>query len=423
MVRFRDEQDQERAKNTIFTVVEQLQAGVKWEDLCKQYSEDPSTKDQGGRLRPFGTAGMAAVPEFEKAAFGLQKPGEISDPVKTQYGWHIIRLEKKIPLASYDVVSATLKNRVTRDERTTLSKQKAQEKLRARLGFKENEAIRQKAFGLIDSTLLKGTWRNNIPENIANEVLFTMSEASMAKGTADRSVIPYTIRGFAKYVVTNQKATAGMFKQYINQLYNGFVESSINEAAEKDIIEHNPTYSYLLKEYYEGILLFEIMEKEVWMKASNDSIGQRKFYDNNLSKYKAGDRAKAVIYSSGNNRGFPALEELVKAGDERKIQEYIIANQIKMEAGYFKKDEKDVFAKLTWSKGVFSVENKGMYYLAWMKEILAPGSMSFEEARPAIISDYQTYMEKLWLDQLKKRYPVKVNEKGKQYVIQTLQTK
>lgn len=418
MVRFRDEQDQERAKNTIFTVVEQLQAGVKWEDLCKQYSEDPSTKDQGGRLRPFGTAGMAAVPEFEKAAFGLQKPGDMSDPVKTQYGWHIIRLEKKIPLGSYDVVSATLKNRVTRDERTTLSKQKAQEKLRTRLGFKENEGIRQKAYGLIDSTLLKGMWRNSIPENIANEILFTMSA-----GPADRRVMSYTIRSFARYIMANQKATAGTLRQYVDQLYNSFVESSINEAAEQDIIEHNPTYSYLLKEYYEGILLFEIMEKEVWMKASNDSAGQRKFYDNNLSKYKAGDRAKAVIYSSVTNRGFPALEELVKAGDERKIQEYIIANQIKMEAGYFRKDEKDVFTRLTWSKGVFSVENKGIYYLAWMKEILAPGSMSFEEARPAIISDYQTYMEKLWLDQLKKKYPVKVNEKGKQYVKQTLQKK
>ncbi|MEO8471045.1 MAG: peptidylprolyl isomerase [Chryseolinea sp.] len=412
MVRFRDEQDQERAKNTIFTVVEQLQAGVRWEDLCKQYSEDPSTKDQGGRLRAFGTAGMAAVPEFEKAAFALQKPGDISDPVKTQYGWHIIRLEKKLPLASYDAVSATLKGRVTRDERTTLSRQKAQEKLRARLNFVENETNRAKAFGLLDSALLKGNWRRkSLAENIAGESLFTLH------GKA------YTTKNFVTYVEINQKATAGSLKPYIDQLYNGFVEHSINEAAEEDIIQHNPTYSYLLKEYYEGILLFEIMEKEVWMKASNDSVGQKKFYDNNLSKYKAGDRVKAVIYSSSSNRGFQALEALVKVGDERKIQEYIIANQIKMEAGYFRRDEKDVFAKLTWTKGVFAVENKGMYYLAWMKDILAPGAMSFEEARPAIISDYQTYMEKLWLDQLKKKYPVKVNEKGKQYVIQTLQTK
>ena len=78
---------------------------------------------------------------------------------------------------------------------------------------------------------------------------------------------------------------------------------------------------------------------------------------------------------------------------------------------------------MPWSKGVYSVENNGMYYLAWLKDILPPGSMSFEEARTAIISDYQGNLEKMWLEQLKKKYPVKVNEKGKQYVLQQLQAK
>jgi peptidyl-prolyl cis-trans isomerase SurA len=62
MIRTSDEKDLSKAKNTIFTIYEQLQAGVKWEELCKQYSEDPATKDSGGKLRPFGTGGMAGVP-------------------------------------------------------------------------------------------------------------------------------------------------------------------------------------------------------------------------------------------------------------------------------------------------------------------------------------------------------------------------
>ena len=115
MIRTGEQKDNEKAKNTIFAVYEQLQAGVKWDDLCNEYSEDPATKESGGKLRPFGTGGMAAVPEFEKMAFQLEKPGEISDPFQTQYGWHILRLEKKMPLQSFEAMRViTEKSRDTR---------------------------------------------------------------------------------------------------------------------------------------------------------------------------------------------------------------------------------------------------------------------------------------------------------------------
>src|SRR5690606_29615422 len=102
MIRKGEDKDNAEAKKTIFQVYDQLQAGAQWADLCKEYSEDPGTKDRGGKLRAFGTGMMSNVPEFERVAFELQNPGDISDPVETQYGWHIIRLERKIPLASFD---------------------------------------------------------------------------------------------------------------------------------------------------------------------------------------------------------------------------------------------------------------------------------------------------------------------------------
>jgi peptidyl-prolyl cis-trans isomerase SurA len=351
---------------------------------------------------------MGAVPEFEKAAFELQKVGDISDPIMTQYGWHILRLERKIPLGSLEALSPSLKTRVARDERTSLSKQVLQDKLRLRFGFKENQVEKERVLAAADSSLLKGQWK--VPAGKNTEPLFYL-------GTVFRPI------DFFSYVQENQRPHAGPSSRYMEELYNNFVESNIMELVEQDIIKKTPTYSYLLKEYYEGILLFEIMEKEVWNKASNDSTGQRAFFQANLAKYQAGERAKAVIYEASSREALTTLEGLVKAGDERKIQEFVIESKSKMEAGYFKKDEKEVFGKISWAKGVYSAENKGIYYLAWIKDILPPGNMSFEEARPAIISDYQADMEKKWLEQLKKKYSVKVNGKGKQHVIQTLQTK
>lgn len=409
MVRVRENQDAEKAKDVIFTVSEQLHAGVPWNELCKQYSEDPSTKDQGGKLKPFGTGGMSSVPEFERAAFELNTPGEISDPIQSQYGWHIIRLERKIPLASYDALAASLKGRVLRDERTNISRAALLDKYRKRFNFQENVPVKESVFKLADSTLTAGKWRPSM--TIATQTLFSLRGKNVP------------VKDFVSYVMRNQRAQQQPPRRYIEQLYNAFAETTTLDAIEDDIISRDPTFTYLLKEYYEGILLFEIMEKEVWTKASADSAGQQRYYRTNSSKYQASDRTKAVLYSAVSDSGFPALRELITAGDERKIQEYAIAQKIRIEGGYFRKDEKEILNKVPWSPGVYTAENKGMYYLAWLKEVLAPGVMSFEEARPAIISDFQAATEKKWLDQLKKKYPVKVNEKGKQYVIATLEAK
>ncbi len=177
----------------------------------------------------------------------------------------------------------------------------------------------------------------------------------------------------------------------------------------------------LLKEYYEGILLFEIMEKEVWTKASDDSVGQRKYYEANTGKYAAGERIKGILYSASSNDVVQTLHALVKQGDSIKIQEYITAQKIRHETGSFEKDSKPMLSKIDWTPGAHEVESGNTYYLVWIKSILPPGIKSFEEARAAVISDYQNYLEKTWLEILKKKYPVKINDKGKNYVLSHLQ--
>lgn len=410
MIRTGEEKDNEKAKNTIFTIYDQLQAGVAWDELCEQYSEDPASKGNKGKLRPFGTGAMAAVGEFEKTAFSLQKPGEISDPFQTQYGWHIIRLEQKIALPSFEAMAPALKNRVTRDERTTLSKQALQAKLRIQYQLAEKDATKKAVFALADSTLSKGAWTPGALQNSGKEIMFSLGATH------------YTARDFLAYASAHQKPNAQPPVKYLEQLYNNFVDQSILKVAEEKIGEENPTYGYLLNEYYEGILLFEIMEKEVWRKASEDSVGQRKYYDTHISAYQAGERARAVIYSVPADGDRVTLKELLSAGNEEKIRSFLTQKKVKTESGYFKKDDKLIFTKMPWAAGVYSAENNGIYYLAWLKEILPPGSMSFEEARPAIISDYQSYLEKRWVEELKKKYAVKVNEKGKKYILQKLQS-
>ncbi len=411
MIRTGEERDSETAKNSIFTIYDQLQAGAKWEELCKQYSEDPATKDNGGKLRPFGTGAMAGVPEFENMAFNLEKAGDISDPFQSQYGWHIIRLEQKIPLAAFDAIAPSLKNRVLRDERTEVSKQALQIRLRKEFNLVENKDVKQVVFLHADSSLQNGNWKLPDLPDTEKMQLFSLKGRSAS------------VKEFLDYVQVSQAANTQTPAKYLEQLYNNFIETSILQSVEEKIVQENPTYSFLLKEYYEGILLFEIMEKEVWNKASEDSVGQHAFYNNHISDYQAGERSKTVLYSSKTDEFTSPLKELIGQGDERKIQDLLKAKRVKVESGFFKKEEKAVFAKIPWSKGVYSTENEGIYYLAWLKEILPAGSMSFDEARSAVISDYQVYLEKKWLEELKKKHSVKVDEKGKKYILQQLQAK
>jgi peptidyl-prolyl cis-trans isomerase SurA len=408
MLRTGNGKDTVKVKDAIFNIYDQLQGGMRWEDLCAQYSEDASTKEDGGKLKPFGTGAMSGAPQFETIAFNLQKPGDISDPFQTQYGWHIIRLERKIPVPSFQEIAPSLKNRVSKDERTSLSKQAIQHKLRREYDLVENNKVKNEIIAKADSTLIKGAWK---PVGHENETLFTLKTK------------PYLVKDFYQYIRQNQNATTLSPQKYASQLYDKFIEATLMVLAEQKIIRENPDYEFLLREYYEGILLFEIMEKEVWGKASEDSVGQLAYYKSHLADYQAGERVKAAFYSSQNPEFREALDKLIKENAEDKIESYVSEHKIKSESGYFKKADKALFQKLPWAKGVYQIEDNGIYYLAWLKDILPPGPMSFDEARPAIISDYQTFLEKSWLARLRGKYAVKVNEKGKQYILQQLQVK
>jgi len=402
LVRTGENNDNEKAKNTIFDIYDQLRKGVPWDELCQQYSEDPGSKDNGGRLRPFGIGAMASVPEFERAAFQLQKPGDYSDPFQTQVGWHIVKLERKIPLASFEELAPSIKNRVSRDERVQVSRQAIYSKLKTRYDYQENQAVKEKVLALADTTLQDARWKRPSYPNSDKEVLFKMAGKE------------FSVASFLDYAAQNQKRNGLPPEKYLEQLLNSFVESQILQTVEADIMVRSPEYKWLLKEYYEGILLFDIMEKEVWNKASADSIGQRTYFQNNASSYKAGERLKASVYSATTKDHILKLKEQLEKGDTTGAAETISSLRIKRDEGLFEKDDRIILTKIPWSPGLHLGENNNLHYLVNVKGVAAPGLKTFEEARSEVISDYQNFLEKKWVEELKKKYPVKINKKGKE---------
>ncbi|NJM25743.1 MAG: peptidyl-prolyl cis-trans isomerase [Bacteroidia bacterium] len=176
----------------------------------------------------------------------------------------------------------------------------------------------------------------------------------------------------------------------------------------------------LLNEYYEGILLFDIMEKEVWNKASADSIGQHEFYLQHAQDYNAGERVRAELYITQTAAARTELRAAIVAGKDTAVDTVISAYNIRFEKGLYEQKDRPVFSLISWSPGVHEAEKDGIYYLAKISEILPPGPKTFEEARATVIADYQNELERIWLGKLRKKYPVKVNEKGKAYIFKSL---
>lgn len=401
--------NEKKAKNTVFEVYDQLKAGRVWEEVCKEYSEDPGTKDSGGRLRVFGIGALASVPEFEAMAFSLKQPGEISDPFESSVGWHIIRLEKKIPIPPFQEMEATLQRRVARDERVEISKNENRSKRKKQFHFTETDA--KKAFFLLaDSALSKGQWKYKGDEVLKNSVLFTVENKNVNVGE------------FALYIVKNQRPSDVASLVYIMELYNKFSDEKINEAEEVKLLAENPEYRNLLNEYREGILLFSIMEKEVWTKASEDTAGQHRFYNSNISRYHAGDRIEARIFATSDQNFLMEIKKRISEGDTLRESDLRKFNSVQKMRNY-EKGESKVIDKISWTMGIQETELDGMHYLVEVNKLVLPGSKSFEEARANVISDYQDYLEKNWMDQLKKKYSVKINSKGKRFVFTELRKK
>lgn len=398
------------AKNLIFDIHKQLRAGTSWDELVKKYSEDPGSKDINGKLRPFGVGALARFPEFDEAAFALKTPGELSEPFKTSLGWHIVRLERKIPLPSFEESAASLKGRVARDQRVQLSKTALTSKLKKDFGFVENAAIKAKVIALADTTLTKGKWKTPGSFSSGKETLFTLQKQKI------------TAQEFLSYVLTNQRSNGMEPAVYMEFLYAAYVESTISTALENKLMASNPEFVMLLKEYYEGILLFDIMEKEVWKKASEDSLGQHKFFVAHPELYQAGERIEATLYYSDTKANLDLLSKSILAKDSTGARELVKARNIYSESGNFQREDRPALKEIEWKPGHYTAQSGNIYHLVVVTKLIPAGALSFEDARTSIVSEYQNELEKNWLAALRKKYPVKVNDKTKKYVVEKLKS-
>ena len=246
-----------------------------WLELVKTYSEDPGSKANKGMIPWFGVGSI--VPEFEHAAFSLSKKGDFSAPVKTEYGYHIIRLEGAKPVPPFNEVLPTIKSNILRDSRSNLIKDQVLAMQKAKFNVTENSQ-------LINS--LKNAFSSSSGRPVAQ--LYIKLEGLSNKG--DKLIVrsewkDATIQDFIAYLKKEGPSVNTLLNASFDEVYGDYLENLLATWEEEHLYQNNKDYRQLVNEYKNGMLLFELMNNEVWQKALEDSTGQRNYFQNNTDSY------------------------------------------------------------------------------------------------------------------------------------------
>jgi len=382
-------------------IYQELQEGADFKKMAQQHSDDHKTAVHGGMLPPFGVGKM--VPEFEEVAFGLKKDGDYSEPFETAYGWHIVKRVKHRPIGSYEEMSALIQNKMDNDSRTKLTEGALVQKIKKQYGFKQKRKNIEDFYELLDSTYFTKKWDESKLKG-KSKFLFKIGEQE------------YTQSDFADFLNrTQRKRNPFNVKNLVNERYNRFVKSAIIDYKDRRLDEEYPEFKALMQEYRDGILLFNITEKQIWKKASEDSAGLAQFYKKNKENYKWGKRLDAIYFSAGNRQIAEKAISMLEEGIEYKkvIEEINRSSQLnlKYERSKFEKGDHPIVDQVEWKSGISNlIENGGRIDFVYVKQVLEPTYKTLEDSKGMITSDYQDYLEKKWIEMLRNKYEYSVNQ-------------
>ncbi len=407
MINSTNEEQTEKAEEKINEIYEKLTEGNDFEELVKEYSDDRASADKGGVLSINKANKM--ITEFAEVVYKFENVGDFSEPVKTNNAWHIIKLVDRKPLRSFDEMYHELKAKVKQDpERDMLSKKSVVNNLLDDSEFQEYRQNLDLFYEIVDNSVFQRRWFVPEDKNM-DEILFVLNDKE------------YKQKDFAKFIQENQqRRNPQEIYSFINQIYETFKVKEIIDYKNQRLEKDYPEFNEMIREYHDGILLFELTNKKVWSKAMEDTAGLKDFYEENKEKYVADFRIKATIYSCDDKRTARRIRRNLRRIDNnaeayKEIKQSLDSDEEKkMEVNtntFYKKDLAFLNNNIDFQKGVSRViSNNNKHYIVHVHEVFEQGPKPLSEVRGLVIADYQNSIEKQWIEELRDKYKIVVNE-------------
>jgi len=394
-------EDSLKVADSINLAYKMLQNGSDFGEIAKKFSDDFSTSGKGGVLPWFGVNRM--LPDFVLNIQKLKQKGYYSEPFQTNFGWHIIKLVDRKPVGSFEDEKEDIKKRIPKSDRAIEIQNAFVEKTKAAYGFTQQLSALDEVAKVVTDSIFNGSWKIEEASGL-NKPIFTIGTTT------------YTQADFAKQLATSQRrSTKHDVKAFVNQQYNSFVNDCVNKYADAQLEIEYPDFKALIKEYHDGILLFDLTDKKVWSKAVKDTVGLQKFYEANKNNYMWESRLDASIITIKDPTIYKPLEKLLKKGtpEDQILAKFNIdtVQKVTIEHKKYLKGENMALEGIEWQPALIGprplADNEQM--LIQVHKVVAPEPKLLNEARGVITADYQNYLEKEWISELRAKYPLKVN--------------
>ena len=377
--------------------------GKNWNEMVQQYTDDRGTAPRNGALSPFTVSRI--VPEFIEALKSLED-GQFAKPIRTNYGFHIVKLLSKSGVASFEKESKGLSERIEKDMRSKKSEEVVLKQVRKEYKFKQNDKNLEAFMATVDSTILDKTYEPSNQVDM-NATLFSLENH------------PTKVSDFVNYIKTNMTIQKYVTPAtYAYQLYEAFSNETTLNYADSHLEEKYPEFKELVQEYKDGIMLFDLMDREVWSKAMTDTLGLQEFHARNASKYMWEDRVEANIITVTKPESLSKVKALLDNGTPLDSLKSVIKrdsiNYAFVRHGFYQHGDNQYVDQTEWKAGVrneiaSTVDQSTV--IVCIRDVRKPEPKTLREARGLVTSDYQVELEQKWVQSLKDKYPVKINEK------------
>lgn len=392
------------ASDTIWMVYRKLVGGASFSELAAKYSDHKESASKGGELNWFGAGEI--VSDFAEAAFKLKKNGDFTLPVKTVYGWHIIKRIDRRPPGTYEEIKPWLESKINDSYLNSISKRSFIEKLKREYKYSLNNSTVSWFVENTDTLVIRGMAKYNRSEMPQGPV-YTFAGQQL------------TSKDFAAYIEKRGSMINTTDPSiFINRTIETCAADQITTYENSILEKKYPEFRYLMNEFHDGILLFDISGKKVWNKSQDDSAGLKNYYESNKTAYLTKPSVEGKIYLL---RKKDAMKSLYSSylkysgkpdGDKKLHDKFTVRKDtlLSVKQGGWHKGDDSTIDGVKWEKGVYQTTSGGFPALVVITKVNPPVPLPFSEVRNEMAAGYQDYLEKSWIKQLKEKYSVKIEK-------------
>lgn len=395
-----------KPKNTINDIYKKIQQGENFESLAKQFSEDKSSSSKGGVLNRFGS-GQLSSERFETMAYTLTKEKPISEPFETEFGWHIVKLVEKFPVGTLADMQSDLENKVGKDDRSRKIAVSLTEKLRKKYTVTRDDKLYAEIVKLVTDNYYEDKWETPTEMKNYTKKLFSVNNDKEVNGN-----------NFLFYLNSKQKGAPKLkpINKLVDNLYQSYVDTKLNDYYKENLEAEFPDFAAVMNEYRDGLLLFDLMEKEIWSKSKTDTLGLKNYYEANIKNYIWKNKLDVSIASSTNVDVIKKAQKFLNKGKSPEaIKEKLNTKggtvNLMTNSGVFEEGNEALPKTLEMKEGISEIIKEGDYYfVVKVNKIIPAQPKTLEECKGKVINDYQQYLEENWVSELKKEFKVEVNQ-------------